>query len=553
MGITMIDFQTSPTQYDHWRIEVEGNVARLIMDVNPDATLVPGYELKLNSYDLSVDIELYDAIQRLRFEHPQVGAVILTSGNPKVFCAGANIRMLGLSSHSHKVNFCKFTNETRLSIEDATQNSKQFYLCAINGSSAGGGYELAMAADYIILKDDGNSNVALPEIPLLAVLPGTGGLTRLVDKRFVRKDRADFFATVEEGIQGKRAVDWNLVDEIIPSSKFDVSVNERAKEFAAKSDRPPTAKGVKLTNLKREITGAQIKYSTLTAQINRAARNVTITISAPHEKTPETTVQIEKQGADFWPLTLCREMDDLILHLRANEKEIGLWIFETEGNPDIVAGYDYVLNTLDDNWFIREVQLYWKRTLKRLDVSSRSLFATVLPGSCYVGILAEILFASDRSFMLDGTFENDDTAPATIRLTHSNFGLYPMGNDLSRLASRFLNSASDYDNLKDHIDTYLEALEAERYGLITFVPDEIDWEDEIRIAIEERIHFSPDSLTGLEANLRFSGPETMETKIFGRLTAWQNWIFQRPNAVGEKGALTLYGSGQSSNFNLERV
>ncbi|MCZ6605246.1 MAG: 2,3-epoxybenzoyl-CoA dihydrolase, partial [Alphaproteobacteria bacterium] len=515
--------------------------------------LRPGYELKLNSYDLGVDIELYDAIQRLRFEHPEVRSVILTSAKDRVFCAGANIRMLGSSSHAHKVNFCKFTNETRNGIEDASENSHQTYICAINGTAAGGGYELALATDHIILIDDGASAISLPEVPLLAVLPGTGGLTRVVDKRHVRRDHADFFCTLTEGIKGQRAVDWKLVDEIVPSSKLEEVTRERAAEFAAKSDRPTDAKGVELTPLAREITETSVQYSHVRLDLDRKARVARITVSAPGEAPPQDISGIEAQGADFWPLALARELDDAILHLRTNEPMLGTWVFATSGDADTVAAADAALAAHADHWLVREITLYLKRSLKRIDVTSRSLIALIEPGSCFVGVLAELALAADRSFMLSGTFEGDNRPAATIRLTSANFGPYPMGNDLTRLETRFINEPDRVAALKGKIGEDLDAAAADAAGLVTFTPDDIDWQDEVRIAIEERASLSPDSLTGMEASLRFAGPETLETKIFGRLSAWQNWIFQRPNAVGDEGALKLFGSGQKSNFDMNRV
>ncbi|MEX2453173.1 MAG: 2,3-epoxybenzoyl-CoA dihydrolase [Rhodospirillaceae bacterium] len=552
-GEPRIDFQTAPDRYRHWKLTIDGRVARLALDVDEAGGLFPGYELKLNSYDLGVDIELYDAIQRLRFEHPEVGAVILTSDKPRVFCAGANIRMLSQSTHAHKVNFCKFTNETRNGIEDATENSGMRFLAAVNGACAGGGYELALACDHIMLIDDGSSTVSLPELPLLAVLPGTGGLTRLVDKRMVRHDRADFFCTTSEGIRGKRAVDWDLVDEIVPRSKFREDVAERAAGFAAASDRPADAKGVALTPLNRRIEGDRIVYDRVAIDIDRELSTATITIHAPAEAPPSDVAGIEAQGVAFWPLALARELDDAIMELRVNEKLIGTWVFRTEGNAAHVEAADRALLDNAGHWLVRETTLFLKRVLKRIDVSSRSLVALVEPGSCFTGTLLELVLAADRSFMLDGTFEGSNLPAATVTLTGMNFGPYPMPNGLTRLQHRFLKDPSIVERAKAQIGAPLEAAAADELGLVTFIPDDIDWEDEVRIAIEERASFSPDALVGMEASLRFAGPETMETKIFGRLSAWQNWIFQRPNAAGDEGALKAYGTGQQAVYNKQRV
>ncbi len=552
-GNEPVRFDTSPEKYRHWKLTIDGNVATLAMDVDESATLKPGYELKLNSYDLGVDIELYDAIQRLRFEHPEVGAVILRSAKPNVFCAGANIRMLGQSTHDHKVNFCKFTNETRNGIEDATENSHQTYLCAINGAAAGGGYELALATDHIMLIDDGSSTVSLPELPLLAVLPGTGGLTRLVDKRKVRHDRADFFCTTSEGMRGKRAVDWNIIDESVPKSRFEETVAERAQEFAARSDRPAGAKGVTLTPLNVRIDGDSIEYDHVSIAIDRSRNLAEFTIAGPAGAPPADAVDVAGLGVAFWPFALARELDAAIMHLRLNEGEIGTWVFRTKGDGALVAAYDDLLEREAADWLVREITLYLKRTLKRVDVSSRSLIALVEPGSCFAGTLLELVLIADRSYMLDGPLEGSNLPDATVTLTGMNFGPYPMGNGLTRLETRLLGEPDRVEDAKNSVGDVLDAQAADALGLVTFIPDDIDWEDEVRIAIEERASFSPDGLIGMEANLRFAGPETMETKIFGRLSAWQNWIFQRPNAAGAEGALKLYGTGQRSQFDKKRV
>ncbi len=549
----MVDFRTEPARYRHWTLACDGPVATLSLVVDEKGGLAPGYELKMNSYDLGVDIELYDAVQRLRFEHPEVRTVVVTSGRERVFSAGANIKMLAQSTHQHKVNFCKFTNETRLSIEDASRCSGQRYLCAVNGPAAGGGYELALAADWITMVDDGSTSVALPEVPLLAVLPGTGGLTRLVDKRRVRRDHADFLSTVEEGIKGKRAVDWKLVDEIAPSSGFRDAIAKRARALAKTSDRPTDAKGVALTPLERRIAGDRIDYGMLAIEIDRAARTAALLVKGPTMPAPDGPIAIHDQGAAFWPLALARALDDAILHLRFNEPEIGVWVLKSEGEPDSVAAYDALLRSHQRDWLVREIVLYWKRTLKRLDVTSRSIFALVEPGSCFAGFLFELVLASDQSFMLDGVLDGDNRPPAGVRLSGMNFGALPMGSGLTRLQTRFLDDAAAVERAASARDRALDADEAGKLGLVTFAPDDIDWEDEVRIAIEARASFSPDALTGMEANLRMAGPETMETKIFGRLSAWQNWIFQRPNAAGEEGALKLYGTGRRADYKRERV
>jgi len=548
-----VDFRTDPSRYRHWKLAFDGPVATLAMDVQEDGGLRPGYELKLNSYDLGVDIELYDAVQRLRFEHPEVGAVVITSGKERVFCAGANIRMLSQSAHGWKVNFCKFTNETRNAIEEATAESRQTYLTAVNGSCAGGGYELALATEWIIMADDGNTAVSLPEVPLLAVLPGTGGLTRLVDKRHVRRDRADFFCTTEEGVKGQRAVEWGLVDEVVPRSRLAEVGVQRAREFAARTDRPAGARGLRLTPLERTITGDAIRYSHVACAIDRARGIAEITLTAPAAPPPADARSVHAQGSAFWPLVLARELDDLVLHLRTNEDEVGLWVFRTAGQSNLVEAYDRLLAGHRDDWLVREIRLYWKRTLKRLDVTSRSMFALIEPGSCFAGSLLELALAADRAYMLDGARPGERQPPATVRLTEMNFGGYPMPNGLTRLASRFLHDPGRVEKLRTRVGEDLDAAAAAEAGLVTFTPDDIDWEDEVRQALEARAAFSADALTGMEASLRFGGPETLETKIFGRLAAWQNWIFQRPNAVGPKGALVVYGTGQRSEFDGRRA
>ncbi len=549
----MIDFSTNPSQYKHWQLSFDGPVATLAMDVAENGGMAPGYELKLNSYDLGVDIELYDATQRLRFEHPEIKSVIITSAKDRIFCAGANIAMLGTSTHAHKVNFCKFTNETRNGIEDSTANSDQKYICVVNGTAAGGGYELALATDHIMLIDDGLSTVSLPEVPLLAVLPGTGGLTRVVDKRNVRRDHADYFCTLNEGLKGKRAKQWNFVDELVPRSKLIETAKERAEEFAKDSSRPDDAIGIELTPLKREITGDEINYSNISVKIDRDGLTAEITVHGPEKEPEQDATAIYAAGVDFWPLAFAREFDDLILHLRTNENKITTWVFKTEGNADFVAAADQALIGNADDWLVHEITLYLKRTFKRLDVSSRSVITLVEPGSCFTGTLMELVLAADRSFMLDGTFEGSNVAAATLQPTEMNFGALPMCNNLSRLQTRFLNEEDKIAGIKAEIGNELDTEAAENLGLVTFIPDDIDWEDEVRIAIEERASYSGDALTGMEASLRFAGPETLETKIFGRLSAWQNWIFQRPNAVGDEGALKLFGTGKQANFDIKRV
>jgi benzoyl-CoA-dihydrodiol lyase len=548
----VIDFQTDPSKYRHWKVEYDGEVASLYMDVDENGGLFDGYQLKLNSYDLGVDIELADVVQRMRFEHPEVKVVVMKSAKDKVFCAGANIRMLGGAEHAHKVNFCKFTNETRNTFEAAEADSGQKYVAAVKGSCAGGGYELALACNHIILTDDSASAVALPEVPLLAVLPGTGGLTRVTDKRKVRRDLADVFCAMEEGVRGKRAKQWKLVDEVVSNSKFDAVVEERAKEFA---DATPTkaAKGITLGPIQRTITEDAISYSLVEVELDRAGRKVTITLNGPDGDVPASIDEVMAQGDQNYLLRLAREFDDAILHLRNNEKELGLWVIRTQGDPEAVQANEKLLLDNDDNWLAHEITQYWKRVLKRVDVTSRSLVALVEHGSCFTGVLAELLFAVDRTYMMEDEFEGDNRPMAKIVLGDSNFGTYPMGNDLTRLQTRFLGEPEAVDALKDKIGEDIEAEDADELGLVTYILDDIDWDDEIRIFMEERASFSPDAMTGMEANLRFAGPETMETRIFGRLTAWQNWIFQRPNAVGTDGALQRYGTGVRGDYNMQRV
>ncbi len=543
-----VEFRTDPSRYRHWQLSTDGAVATLAMDVDEDGGLVDGYELKLNSYDLGVDIELYDAVQRLRFEHPEVRTVVLTSAKDKIFCAGANIRMLAGSPHPWKVNFCKFTNETRNGIEDATANSGQTYLAAVNGTASGGGYELALACDHIMLIDDRSSNVSLPELPLLAVLPGTGGLTRVVDKRHVRRDLADYFSTKSEGLGGAKAVDWKLVDEAVPRAKWQETVSSRAKEFAERSHRPSDAAGVALPDLEKTRTDDAIDYTHLSAQLDRDARAVQITVRGPSADPGDL-------DAEFWTLALTRELDDLILDLRTNEPELGTWVFRTEGDAAKVLAHDQYLLDHADDWRANEIVHYLKRTLKRLDVTSRSLLALIEPGSCFAGSLLELALAADRSFQLFGVFEDidPDAAPATITVGAMNLGPLPMGNGLTRLQTRFFGDDNAAAEIEKRAGEALDADAARELGLITFAPDDIDWDDEVRITLEERASFSPDALTGLEANYRFAGPETMETKIFGRLTAWQNWIFTRPNAAGEDGALRKFGTGQRASYDRKRV
>ena len=524
------------------------------MDVDEDGGLFDGYQLKLNSYDLGVDIELSDIVQRMRFEHPEVKVVVMQSGKQGVFCAGANIRMLGSAAHSHKVNFCKFTNETRNTFEAAESDSGQKYIAAVKGACAGGGYELALACNYIMLTDDSTSAVGLPEVPLLAVLPGTGGLTRVTDKRKVRRDLADIFCSIEEGVKGQRAADWRLVDEVVPNAVFEEEVTKRAVEFASKSGKPDVKEGISFGPINRKISeNGSVSYDLVEVEVDRQARKAFITLSGPRDSAPDTMEAFKEQGDQAYLLKLCRELEDAILHLRLNEMEAGLWIFRTQGDAESFVSHEKLLENNADHWLANEVRAYWKRTLKRIDVTSRSLAAFVENGSCFAGVLAEILFAVDRTYMMEGDFEGDNRPVAQIGLTEANFGPYPMGNGLTRLETRFLGEPERVEAAKEQIGEMLEAETANDLGLVTMILDDIDWEDEVRIFQEERASFSPDAMTGMEANLRFAGPETMETRIFGRLTAWQNWIFNRPNAVGESGALQRYGTGVRGDYNMERV
>ncbi|SCK45965.1 2,3-epoxybenzoyl-CoA dihydrolase [Streptomyces sp. WMMB 322] len=550
-----VSFDTSPERYRHWKLETDGEIATLTLLVDQEGGIAPGYELKSNSYDLGVDIELHDAVQRLRFEYPQVKAVVITGGLERMFCAGANIKMLAQSTHAWKVNFCKFTNETRNGFEDATEHSGQTYIAAVNGTCAGGGYEIALACDQIVLVDDGSSAVALPEVPLLGVLPGTGGLTRVVDKRHVRKDRADVFATKSEGLKGATAVEWNLVDAAVPRGRFDEEVTSRAREAAKRSHRPSQGPGVRLTPLERTETGDSITYRHVKARLLRDRRRVEITVEAPATAPPADASAAREQGADYWPLALARELDDLILRLRTNELELGTWVFRTAGDADAVLAHDEQLDSLAGDWFVNEVRHYLKRTFKRLDVTSRSLVAMIEPGSCFAGTLLELALACDRQYMLAGVFEDvdPDAEPAALVIGRANQGAYPMGNGLTRLQSRFHASDEELEAALKRTGTPLTADDAAGLGLVTMALDDIDYEDELRIVLEERASLSPDALTGMEANHRFVGPESMETKIFGRLTAWQNWIFNRPNASGAEGALRRFGTGRRADFDVKRV
>lgn len=546
-ALPSVSFETHPSKYRHWRLTFDGPIATLGMDVQEDAGLSPDYKLKLNSYDLGVDIELADAITRLRFEHPEVKTVVVTSLKERIFCAGANIFMLRSSGHAWKVNFCKFTNETRLGMEDASENSGLKFLAALNGICAGGGYELALACDEIILVDDSNSAVSLPETPLLAVLPGTGGLTRVVDKRKVRRDLADFFGTIAEGVKGKRAVEWKLVDAVAPLSKFKDTVQKRAVELAAKSDRPADAKGIALNPLNASITEDGYTYSSVTVTFDREKRSAVMTVKAPTAAVETTPEAIHAAGDQFWPLRVFREIDDAILRIRVNEREIGTVVLKAEGDPALVLQADEVLLANQNDWLVREITHFIKRTLKRVDLSAKSFFAVIEPGNAFAGTLFELALAADRSYLLD-----DDDQTNRISLSGMNAGPLPMSNGITRLQSRFYGSPEQVEEALAH-DGAFDPTEALEHGLVTFAPDSIDWDDEVRLAVESRAAMSPDALTGMEANLRFVGPETMETKIFGRLTAWQNWIFQRPNAVGPKGALTSYGTSDRAEFDFNRT
>jgi benzoyl-CoA-dihydrodiol lyase len=545
-----VDYQTDPSRYKHWRLSFDGPVATLMMDVAEDGGIRPGYKLKLNSYDLGVDIELHDALQRIRFEHPEIRSVVIASAKNRIFCSGANIYMLGLSSHAWKVNFCKFTNETRIGIEDSSRNSGLKFLAACNGTTAGGGYELALACDEIILVDDRSSAVSLPELPLLGVLPGTGGLTRLTDKRKVRRDLADVFCATQDGVRGQRAKDWRLVDDIAKPQQFAEHVKQRARKLAEKSDRPAGAKGIALTPLKKIADDMGLHYEYVDVQFNRGARTATITVRAPESVAAPTIEQALAAGANWWPLQMARELDDAILSLRTNELELGLWVMKTAGNPAAVLAVDKFILSHQNNWFVREVLGMMRRTFARIEVTSRSIYAIAEPGSCFAGTLLELALAADRIYMRD---TQEGESAAAMVLSEMNFGLLPMVNHLSRLAARFYEDAAQIESLRSQIGKKLSAREALELGLVTAAPDDLDWEDEIRQAMESRAAQSPDALTGLEANLRFGPEETPETRIFGRLSAWQNWIFVRPNAVGPSGALKVYGTGAPVKFDWEKV
>jgi benzoyl-CoA-dihydrodiol lyase len=549
--LNRVDYRTEPSRYRHWTLSVAGEVATLAMNIDETAGLRPGYALKLNSYDLGVDIELHDAINRVRFEHPSVRTVVITSLKERIFCSGANIFMLGVSSHAWKVNFCKFTNETRNGLEDSSRYSGLKFLAAVNGACAGGGYELALACDEILLVDDRSSSVSLPEVPLLGVLPGTGGLTRITDKRKVRHDLADIFCTTTEGVRGQRAVDWRLVDGVAKPAAFAQAVLERASRLAAKSDRPQGAAGVALPAVQADYAADALRYEHVTVEIDRARRTATFTVKAPVAAQPGTPAAILALGADWWPLAMGRQLDDAILQMRTNELDIGTWLLRTEGDAARVLEVDAALLAHRDHWFVRETIGLLRRTFSRLDVSSRSLFALIEPGSCFAGTLTELALAADRSYML--ALEEGNASAPRLTLSEANFSLYPMITDQSRLARRFYDEASALGAVRARIGDALEAETAYGLGLVTSAPDDIDWADELRLAIEERAAMSPDALTALEANLRFNGPENMFTRVFGRLTAWQNWIFNRPNAVGEKGALKLYGKGEKPHFDRNRV
>ena len=547
----IVDYRTEPGQYRHWSFEVEGSVARMKLDIAEDGGIRPGYKLKLNSYDLGVDVELHDALNRIRFEHPEVKTVIVTSGKERIFCSGANIFMLGVSSHAWKVNFCKFTNETRNGIEDSSRHDGIKFVAAVNGACAGGGYELALACDDIVLIDDRSSSVSLPEVPLLGVLPGTGGLTRVTDKRHVRHDLADIFCTSVEGVRGQRAVDWRLVDAVAKPAQFAEVVNQRAANLSQNSSRPASAKGIQLTKIERTQSADALEYAHVSVQIDRSKRTATLTVNAPQGEQPSSIEAIEKAGAAWWPLAMGRELDDAILHLRTNELDVGTWILKTQGDAAAVLAADQTLIAHQDHWLVRQTLGLLRRTFARLDVSSRSLFALIEPGSCFAGMLAELVFCADRAYML--VLPDDTAREPVIQLDEFNFGLLPLVNDQSRLQRRFYEEAAPLQAARSAVGQALNGDAAQQLGLITASLDDIDWEDEIRIAIEERAAMSPDALTGLEANLRFASKENMVTRIFGRLSAWQNWIFIRPNAVGEKGALKLYGTGQKAGFDFNRV
>lgn len=544
-------YDTHPDHYAHWRLSIDARVATLSMDVDEDAALRPGYKLKLNSYDLGVDIELYDAINRIRFEHPQVCCVVITSAKERMFCSGANIYMLGLSSHAWKVNFCKFTNETRNGMEDSSRHDGLRFLAAVNGTVAGGGYELALACDEILMIDDRSSTVSLPEVPLLGVLPGTGGLTRVIDKRKVRRDLADVFCSTTEGVRADRARDWKLVDHTAKPQKFSETLATCAAGLVAESDRPETAQGIELKALVRTIDETGLHYRHVDIAIDRAARTATITVRGPEGEQPADAEAIQAAGADWWPLAMARELDDAILMLRTNEPEIGIWVLKTRGDVDAVLSMDAILMRRRSHWLVKETTGLLRRTLSRLDVSSRSLFALIDERSCFAGTLLELALAADRSYML-ATPDNETDAPV-IATSMMNFGAFPMVNHLTRIQTRFCAEGGPIEKVFNQLGVPFKAAEAAGLGLVTFTPDDLDWEDEVRIALEERASLSPDALTGMEANLRFTGAETMETRIFGRLTAWQNWIFSRPNAVGEQGALKVFGSGSKPDFNHERV
>ena len=549
-----INFETYPEIYNHWELKFEKNTAFLIMKVDEDKGFFEGYKLKLNSYDIGVDIELSDAVQRLRFEHPQISSIIIKSGNEKAFCAGANIKMLASSDHAHKVNFCKFTNETRNFLENSSKEASQFFICLVEGVCAGGGYELALACDHIILLDDGSSSISLPEVPLLAVLPGTGGLTRLTDKRKIRRDLADVFCTMEEGVKAKKAKEWRLVDTITKKTSLNDELNSLIKNKSCNKNQNENLVGVQLNNLqKTTVSNEEITYSTLSVQIDREKKSATITINAPLEDAPENLSEILSQGDDFWLLKCARELDDTILNLRFNELEIGIIVFKTSGEISKVLSYDKLFETCKNFWLMNEISYFWTRVFKRIDLTSRTLITLIEPNSCYAGFLSELIFAADRSYMAEGEFEEYDNKKATIILSKSNFGNFLMSNNMSRLDTRFIGLPEQILLVKQNLEKQILAEEANDLGLITFMFDDIDWEDEIRIFLEERSSFSPDSMVGMESNLRFPGKETMETKIFGRLSAWQNWIFQRPSAVGENGALKKYGTGNKGQYTKERT